>query len=170
MLWTILGGTYISSNAVDNPGVIYGCLHIYICLDIYLVISSMVVYIYIQSCCGQSWVHLWLSTYISSNAVDNPGVIYGCLHIYPVMLWTILGSSMVSNAVDNPGVIYTMVVVYIYMSSTYISSNAVDNPGVIYGCLHIYPYNNAVDNTGVIYGCLHIYMLWTISMVVYIYI
>ena len=72
----------------------------------------MVVYIYIQLCCGQSWGHLWLSTYISSNTVDNPGVIYGCLyissnavdnpgliygflHIYPVMLWTILGSSMV---------------------------------------------------------------------------
>ena len=26
--------------------------------------------------------------------MDNPGVIYGCLHIYPVMLWTILGSSV----------------------------------------------------------------------------
>ena len=86
----------------------------------------MVVYIYIQYCCGQSLDHLWLSTYISSNAVDNPGVIYGCLHIYPVMLWTILRSSMV---------------VYIYIQeccgqscghlrlSTYISSNAVDNPG-----------------------------------------
>ena len=55
----------------------------------------MVVYIYIQLCCGQSWGHLWLSTYISSNAMDNPGVIYGCLHIYSVMLWIILGSSMV---------------------------------------------------------------------------
>ena len=72
----------------------------------------MVVYIYIQYCCGQSCGHLWLSTYISSNAVDNPGVIwlstyissnalvnpgviYGCLHIYPVMMWTILGSYMV---------------------------------------------------------------------------
>ena len=63
----------ISSNAVDNPGVIYGCLHIYP-------------------------VMLWTllgSSRLSSNAVDNPGVIYGCLHIYPVMLWKILGSSMV---------------------------------------------------------------------------
>ena len=55
----------------------------------------MVVYIYIQYSCGQSWGHQWLSTYISSNAVDNPGVIYGCLNIYLVMLWRILGSSMV---------------------------------------------------------------------------
>ena len=173
---------------MDNPGVIYGCLHIYTLILWEILESSMVVYIYIQKCCGQSWGHLWLSTYIYSNAVDNPGVICGCLHIYPVMLWTILGSSMV---------------VYIYIQlccgqswghlwlSTYISSNAVDNPGVIYGCLHIYPVilstilghlwlstyisSNAVDNPGVIYGCLHIYpvMLWTIlgsSMVVYIYI
>ena len=154
MLWTILWlSTYISSNAVDNPGVIYGCLHIYPVMLWSILGSSMVVYIYIQSCCGQSWGHLWLSTYISSHAVDNPWVIYGCLHIYPVMLWTILGSSMV---------------VYIYIQSccgqslghlwlsTYISSNAVDNPVVIYGCLHIY-----------------LVMLWTIlgsSVVVYIYI
>ena len=55
----------------------------------------MVVYKYIQYCCGQSLDHLWLSIYISSNALDNPGVIYGCLHIYLVMLWTILRSSMV---------------------------------------------------------------------------
>ena len=87
--------TYISSSAVDNPGVIYGCLHIYPVVLWTIQGSSMVVNIYIQYCCGQSWGHLWLSTYISSNAVDNPGVIYGCLHIYPVMLWTILGSSMV---------------------------------------------------------------------------
>ena len=174
---------------MDNPGVICGCLHIYPVIPWTILGSSMVVYIYIQLCCGQSWGHLWLSTYISSNAMDNPGVIYGCLHIYSVMLWIILGSSMV---------------LYIYMStlllwqsrshlwlSAYISSNAVDNPGVIYGCLHIYPIilwtilghlwlstyisSNAVDNPGVIYGCLNIYpvMLWTIlwsSMVVYIYI
>ena len=123
--------TYISSYAVVNPGVIYGCLHInqimlwsilgssmvvyiYIQLMLWTILgSSIVVYIYIQLCCGQtwghlwlsthissnvcgqSWGHLWLSTYISSNAMDNPGVIYGCLHIYPVMLWSILGSSMV---------------------------------------------------------------------------
>ena len=55
----------------------------------------MVVYIYIQKCCGESWGHLWFSTYISSNAVDNPVVIYGCQYIYPVMLRTILGSSVV---------------------------------------------------------------------------
>ena len=145
--------TYISSNAVVNPGVIYGCLHIYPVMLWTILGSSIVVYIYIQLCCGQSWGHLWLSTYISSNAVVNPGVIYGCLHIYPVMLWTILGSS---------------IVVYIYIQlccgqtwghlwlSTHISSNVVDNPGVIYGCLHIYPV-----------------MPWTIlgsSMVAYIYI
>ena len=70
--------TYISSNAVDHPGVIYGCLHIYPVMLWTILGSSMVVYIY-----------------ISSNAVDNPGAIYGCLHIYPVMLWTILGPSMV---------------------------------------------------------------------------
>ena len=103
--------TYISSNAVDNPGVIYGCLHIYPVMLWTILASSMVVYIYIQYCCGQSWGYLWLSTYISSNAVDNPGVIYGCLHIYPVMLWTILGSYMVvciyiQNAVDNSEVSY----------------------------------------------------------------
>ena len=40
----------------------------------------MVVYIYI---------------YISSIALDNLVVIYDCLHIYPVMHWTILGSSMI---------------------------------------------------------------------------
>ena len=83
------------SIAVINPGVIYGCLDIYLVILWTILGSSMVVYIYIQSCCGQFLGHLWLSTYISSNAVDNPGVIYGCLHIYPVMLWTILGSSMV---------------------------------------------------------------------------
>ena len=55
----------------------------------------MVVYIYIKLCCGQSMGHLWWSIYISSNAVDNPGVIYGCLYTYQLMLWTILGSSMV---------------------------------------------------------------------------
>ena len=143
----------LSSNAVDNPVVIYGCLLIYPVMPWTILGSSMVVYIYIQLCCRQCWGHLWLYTYISSNAVDIPDVIYGCLHIYPVMLWTILGSSMV---------------VYIYIQlccrqswghlwlCTYISSNAVDIPEVIYGCLHIYPV-----------------MLWTIlgsSMVVYIYI
>ena len=30
-----------------------------------------------------------------SIAVINPGVIYGCLDIYLVILWTILGSSVV---------------------------------------------------------------------------
>ena len=57
--------------------------------------SSMVVYIYIEYCCGQPWGHLWLSTYISSNGLDNLAIICGCLHIYPVRLWTILGISMV---------------------------------------------------------------------------
>ena len=38
---------------------------------------------------------MFVYIYIYSNAVDNPGVIYGCLHIYLVMLWTILGSSVV---------------------------------------------------------------------------
>ena len=99
MLWTILGSSkfvyiYISI-AVVNPGVIYGCLDIYPVILWTILGSSMVVYIYIQSCCGQSLGHLWLSTYISNNAVDHPGVIYGCLHICPVILWTILGSSMV---------------------------------------------------------------------------
>ena len=60
-----------------NPGIIYGCLHIYPVL-LWAVLG-----------------HLWLSTYISSNVMDNLGVTYGCLHIYPVMLWKILGSSMV---------------------------------------------------------------------------
>ena len=155
---------------MDNPGVICGCLHIYPVMLWTILGSSMVVYIYIQSCCGQSWGHLWLSTYISSHAVDNPGVIYGCLHIYPVMLWAILGSSMV---------------VYIYIQScgqswghlwlsTYISSHAVDNP---WGHLWLSTYisSNAVDNPVVICGCLHIYPVipWTIlgsSMVVHIYI
>ena len=179
---------YISSNAVDNPGVIYGCLHIYPVMVWTILGPSLVVYIYIQLCCGPSWGHLWLSTYIYSNAVVNPGVIYGCLHIYPVKLWTILGPSLV---------------VYIYIQlccgqswvhlwlSTYISSNAVVNPGVIYGWLHMYPVmlwtilgssmvvyiyiQLCCGQSWVIYGCLHIYpvMLWTIlgsSMVVYIYI
>ena len=94
--WSHLSlSTYISSNAVDNLGVIYGFLNIYPVMPWTILESSMVVYIYIQLCCGQSWGNLWLSTYISSNAVDNPGVIYGCLNIYPVMPWTILESSMV---------------------------------------------------------------------------
>ena len=75
MLWAILGLSMVVyiyiSNAVDNPGVIYGCLHIYP-------------------------VMLW-SILGSSNVVDNPGVIYGCLHIYPAKLRPILGSSMVVN-------------------------------------------------------------------------
>ena len=91
---------------MDNPGVIYGCLHIYPVMLWTILGSSMVVYIYIQSCCGQSWGHLWLSPYISSNAVDNPGVIYVCLHIYQYCcgqpwghLW--LSSYISSNTVDN---------------------------------------------------------------------
>ena len=86
--------SYISSNAADNLGVIYGCLHIYPEMLWTILGSSMVVYIYMQLSRGQSWGQLWLSTYISSNALDNPGVIYGCLHVYPVMPWTILVSSM----------------------------------------------------------------------------
>ena len=69
-------------NAVDNPWVLRSYMVVYIqygCL-------SMVVYIYI---------HLWLSRYISGNAMDNPGLTYGCLHKYPVMLWRVLRSSMV---------------------------------------------------------------------------
>ena len=137
--------------------------------------SSMVVYIYIEYCWGQPWNHLWLSTYISSNALDN---------LVPVMLWTILGSSMV---------FYTYIQYCRRQSrghlslSTYIYRNAVDNPTVNYGCLYMYPvmpstilwstmvvyiyiqkfwgqslahlwlsyiHSNAVDNPGVIYGCL----------------
>ena len=126
----------LSSNAVDNPGVIYGCLHIYPVMPWTILGSSMVVYIYIQlccgqcwdhlwlstyissKCCGQYWGHLWLSTYISSNAVDNPGFIYGCLHIYPVMLWSNLGSSMVVYTI-YPVMLWTILgssmVVYIYI-------------------------------------------------------
>ena len=78
----------------------------------------MVVYIYILLCCGQSWGHLWLSTYISSNAMDNPGVIYGCLHIYSVMLWIILGSSMVLYIyiyINAVAILESSMVVYIYI-------------------------------------------------------
>ena len=121
---------------MDNPEIIYDCLHIYPVIPWTMLGSSTVVYIYFQLCRGQSWRHQWLSTYICSNAVDNPGFIYDCLHIYPVRPWTILGSSMV---------------VYIFIQycrgqswhylwlSTYICSNSVDNAGIIYGCLHIYP-------------------------------
>ena len=98
MLWAIMGHlllfAYISSNALGNPGGIYGCLHIYPVMPWTILESLMIVYIYIQYCCGQSWGHLWLSTYISSNAVDNRRVSYGCLHIYPVIPYAILGSSM----------------------------------------------------------------------------
>ena len=55
----------------------------------------MVVYIYIEYYRGQSLRHLWLSTYICSKAVDNAGIIYGFLHIYPVVPWTILATAMV---------------------------------------------------------------------------
>ena len=153
---------------MENPGVIYCCLHIYPVMLWTILGSSTVVYIYTQQCCGQYWGHLWLSIYISSNAVHNPGVICG-VHIY---IQFCCGQSWV----------------HLWLS-TYISSNAVDNPGVIYGCLHIYPLmlwtilgwlsiyisSKAVDNPGVLNGGLHIYpvMLWTIqgsSMVVYIYI
>ena len=141
--------TYISSNAMDNLGVIHGCLHIYPIILWTILGSAMVVYIYIQKCPGQSWCHLCLSTYISSNVMDYPGFTYGCLHIYPVMLWAIRG--------------------HLWLS-TYISSNVMDYPGFTYGCLHIYPVmlwairghlwlstyisSNAVDNPGIIYGCL----------------
>ena len=78
----------------------------------------MVVYIYIQYCCGQSLDHLWLSTYISSNAVDNPG---SSMVVY-IYIQYCCGQSL-----DH------------LWWSTYISSKAVDNPGVINGCLHMYP-------------------------------
>ena len=119
--------TYFSSNAVDNPGVIYGCLHIYAVMLWRIQGSSMVVSIYIEYCWGQPWNYLWLSTYISSNALDN---------LLPVMLWSILGSSMI---------VYTYIQYcrrqsrgYLWLS-TYIYRNAVDNPAVNYGCLHMYP-------------------------------
>ena len=38
---------------------------------------------------------VYIHIYISSNALDNLVVIYGCQHIYLVMQWTILGSSMI---------------------------------------------------------------------------
>ena len=72
----------------------------------------MVVYIYIQLCCGQSWGHLWLSTYISSKAMDNP----------ECHLW--LSTYIFSNAVDNPGVIYGSLHIYILIIAVAIQESS----------------------------------------------